>query len=108
MLVGLLHGDVRHEPRRGGAVPVVLARLEEDPVAGADGLDRPAFALAEADALGDPDRLTVRVRVPGGAGAGSEVDGRSADPPAAGGRGDRVDLDVAGEPLARTATGVEG
>ena len=32
-------------------------------------LDRAAFALAEADALGDEDRLAVRVGVPGGAGA---------------------------------------
>ena len=53
--------------RLAGAVPVLLARLEEDAVAGPDQLDRAAAALAEADALGDPDRLAVRVRVPGGA-----------------------------------------
>jgi hypothetical protein len=44
---------------------VVLIRLEEDAVAGADDLDRAALALAETDALGDPDRLPARVRVPG-------------------------------------------
>src|SRR3954454_20851619 len=49
-LVVLLHGDVDHEAVRGGAVPVVLARLEEDTVAGADRLDRAAFALAESGA----------------------------------------------------------
>ena len=45
-LVVLLHGEVDHEAVRGGAVPVVLAGLEEDAVAGADDLDRPALALA--------------------------------------------------------------
>ena len=35
-LVVLLHGDVDHEAVRRGAVPVVLAGLEEDAVAGAD------------------------------------------------------------------------
>jgi hypothetical protein len=44
---------------------MVLAGLEEDSVAGADLLDRSALALAEADALGDEDRLAVRVGVPG-------------------------------------------
>jgi hypothetical protein len=48
LVVGLLEGEVRHEPGRGGAVPVVLARLEEDAVAGPDHLDPAAFALAEA------------------------------------------------------------
>src|SRR4029453_9722439 len=56
-LVVLLHGDVGHEAVRGRAVPVVLAGLEEDAVAGPDELDRAAFALAEAEALGDEDRL---------------------------------------------------
>jgi hypothetical protein len=59
---------------------VFLARLEEDAVAGADDLDRVAAPLAEAYALGDPDRLAVRVRVPGGARAWHEVDAARADP----------------------------
>ena len=79
VLVVLLHGDVGHEPVRRGAVPVVLAGLEEDAVAGADDLDRAALALAEADALGDEDRLAVRVRVPGGSRAGREVDERGGE-----------------------------
>ena len=45
------HRDVGHEAGRRRAVPVLLARLEEDAVAGADHLDRPAAPLAEADAL---------------------------------------------------------
>jgi hypothetical protein len=66
----LLHGDVGHEPVRGGSVPVVLAGLEEDSVAGADDLDWAALSLAEAGAFGEVDRLAVGVGVPGGAGAG--------------------------------------
>ena len=46
-LIVLLHGDVDHEAIGRGAVPVVLAGLEEDAVAGADGLDQAAFALAQ-------------------------------------------------------------
>src|SRR3954465_10376738 len=62
-LVELLHRDVGHEAVRCGAVPVVLARLEEDAVAGAERLDGAALEPAEADALGDEDRLAVRVGV---------------------------------------------
>src|SRR3954447_16216617 len=50
--VVLLHGDVGHEVVGGGAVPVVLAPLEEDAVAGPDDLDAAARALAAPDALG--------------------------------------------------------
>src|SRR4051795_874560 len=56
-LVVLVDGDVSHEAVGGGAVPVVLAGLEEDAVAGPDLLDRPAFALAPADALDDEDGM---------------------------------------------------
>ena len=65
---------MRHETRRAGAVPVGLARLEEHPVARTDHLDRAALALAQADALQHPDRLPVRMGVPGGARARREVD----------------------------------
>src|SRR5579875_4082556 len=68
-LVGLLDRDVNHEAVRDGAMPVVLARLEEHAVAGADHLGRGALALAEPDPLGDEDRLAVRMGVPGGAGS---------------------------------------
>jgi hypothetical protein len=37
----------------GGAMPVVLAGLEEDAAPRPDHLDRPAAALAQAHALGD-------------------------------------------------------
>src|SRR5690242_4039059 len=78
-LVVLMHGDVDHEAVRGGAVPVVLAGLEEDAVAGPDDLDGAALALAQADALRDEDRLAVGVGVPGGPGAGREMDARGGE-----------------------------
>src|SRR3954449_2664259 len=99
--VVLLHGDVDHEAVRSGAVPRVLAGLEEDAVTGADELDWPALALAEADALGDEDRLAVGVGVPGGARAGREVHDRRGEGGGAVGGGDGVDVDVAGEPVSR-------
>ena len=51
-------------------MPVILARLEEHAVAGADDFDGSALALAEADALGDEDGLACgwvchAVRAPG-------------------------------------------
>ena len=73
-VVDLQHREVRHEAVGGGAVPVLLAGLEEDAVARADDLDRPAAALAEADAFGDVDGLAVGVRVPGCSRARREVD----------------------------------
>src|SRR3954449_400980 len=73
-LVVLLHGDVGHEAVGGGAVPVVLAGLEEDAVAGPDDLDRAALALAEAGTLGDVDGLAVRMGVPRRARSRREVD----------------------------------
>jgi hypothetical protein len=90
---------VDHEAVGRGAVPVVLARFEEDAVAGTDDLDGPAFALTEADPLGDEDRLAVRVGVPGGARAGREVDRRRRERGRPRRSGDGVDVDVAGEPV---------
>src|SRR5919204_4527815 len=107
LLARLLEREVRHEAGRRGAVPVVLARLEEDAVARADDLDRAAAPLAQADALGDVDGLAVRVRVPGRPRAGREVDARRAQERRAGRHGDPIDEDGAGEPLARPATGLK-
>ena len=49
---------------RGGAVPVILPRLEEHAVAGPDDLDRPAAPLCEPHAFDDVDRLAVRMGMP--------------------------------------------
>jgi hypothetical protein len=53
--ITLVDRDVHHETGGGGAVSVLLVGLDEDAVAGTDDLDRPAAALAEADALRDED-----------------------------------------------------
>ncbi len=92
-----------------GAAPceVVLAGLEEDAIAGLDDLDRAAFALAEPDAFGDEDRLAVGVPVPGGPCAGREVHGGGGERGRAGGGGDGVDVDVAGELGGRPLLGVD-
>src|SRR2546429_1505471 len=87
------------KPRWGGAVPVVLAWLEEDAIARPNQLDRPAFPLAHANALGDPDRLTERVRMPGGARPGGEMHRRSADRRRLRRRSHGVDKDRPGEPV---------
>src|SRR5439155_21082174 len=97
----LLDGEVRHRRGRGGAVPVLLAGREPDNVAGADLLDRPAPALAAADAAGHDQRLAERVGVPGGAGAGFEGDAGPGDAGRRGRREQRVDADRAGEPIRR-------
>src|SRR3954447_13535482 len=106
-LVVLLHRDVRHEAVGRGAVPVVLARLEEDPVAGPDDLDWASLALAEADALGDEDRLSVGMCVPRGPRTGCEVHERRGEGRAPSWRGDGVDVDVAGEPVGRAFLGLD-
>src|SRR5207253_8626359 len=87
--------------------PVVLTRLEEDAVARADHLDRPALALAEADTLGDPDGLAVRVGMPSGAGAGGEVDACGADRRRLRRCGHRVDEHRPREPVARPGVRLE-
>src|SRR2546423_15681442 len=52
LVVDVEHREVGHEAVGRGAVPVLLARLEEGAVAGADHLDVAAAPLAGADALG--------------------------------------------------------
>src|SRR6476469_3357522 len=70
-------------------------------------LDRAAAALAQADALEHPDRLAVRMRVPGSARAGCEVDAARVHTRTVGRCGDRIDVDRAGEPVLRTRGGAE-
>jgi hypothetical protein len=42
LVVDLLYGEVGHEAVRRRSVPVAFARLEENAIAGADDLNRPA------------------------------------------------------------------
>jgi len=98
------YGDMRHHPVWRSAVPMVLVRFEKDAVARVDDLDRTTFALAEPDPLGYPDRLAVRMRVPGCSSAGREMDG---DCPEGRSIGDCVDEHRAGEPVPRASEGVD-
>src|SRR5215218_1162041 len=104
-VVGLLHGEVGHEAVRRRAVPVVLPWLEED-VTWAYGLDRAAAALAQSGALRHVDRLAVGMGVPGRPCTGCEVDVDRPQPGGVGGDSDRVEVDRAGEPLARSGASV--
>src|SRR5919202_660454 len=106
-VVYLHHREVGHEAVWGGAVPVILAGLEEHAVARADHLDRSAAPLREADALGDVDGLAVRVGVPRGSRARGEVDAARLQARGTRRRRDRVDIDRAGEPLARPRRGLD-
>ena len=75
LLVRLVDREVDHEPAGSGAVPMLLVGLEEDAVTGADDLDGPDAALAEAHAFGDEHRLAERVPVPMRPGAGNSSEG---------------------------------
>src|SRR5918997_5155383 len=105
-VVGLLHRYVGHEAVRGGPVPVVLARLEEDALARADNLGISAATLAEAHALGDVDGLPEWVSVPRGPRARREVDAGGPEAGRLRGRGEGVDVYRAGEPLVRPGSGL--
>jgi hypothetical protein len=74
LVVNLEHREMGHEVGGGGAMPVLLTRLEEDAVARADDLDGAAAPLHAAHTLCDVDGLAVGVGVPGCAGARREVD----------------------------------
>lgn len=79
VVVGFLHRYVGHESVGGRAVPVVLAGLDVDDVAGADLLWLATSSADQPDAVGDVEGLTLRMVMPGGAGARSEPDVCAAD-----------------------------
>src|SRR3954452_2515762 len=97
LVVCFLDGDVRHEPVRCGAVPVLLAWFDVDHIAGTD-LVHLAAARDVADAVGHIQCLAVGVGVPRRPGAGGEPHVRAADRGLFVGIADAVDVDGAGEP----------
>src|SRR3954469_13948495 len=68
-------GEVGHEVVVAGAVPVLLRVVGVVDVAGAELDDVVAAPLDEPAAFGHVEGLSTVVGVPGGAGAGSEVNG---------------------------------
>ena len=93
-----------HGRRSRCAVPVLLARLEPDYVAGTDFLDGAALALHPAATACHDEGLAERMRMPGGPGAGFKRHQGHTD---AGGLGwivQGVDPDRTGEPVGRPLT----
>src|SRR5712691_817206 len=104
--VDIEHGQVRHEVVWRRTVPVMLAGLEEHAIAGSDDLDLAAATLRDADPFDAKDGLTVRVRVPRGTSARREMNAARSQPRRAGRDRNGVDVNRAGEPLARSGVGL--
>src|SRR3982074_3070880 len=75
---GFLNGHVRHRGRGGCPVPMLLAGRKPHDVPWPDFLDGPALALGAAQARRHDQRLTERMRVPGGSRARLARDARAA------------------------------
>src|SRR2546427_1832425 len=98
----LLDRDVRHRAVRRGAMPMLLSRRTRDHISGVDFFDGTSPALHEAAASGHNERLTQRMRMPGGAGAGLERDARTLHAPRSACLEQRFDAHLAGEPFLRS------
>jgi len=96
-----LDGDVAHGGVRRRPVPVLLAGRASDDLAGADFLNRAAFALHPAAAEGDDQRLSGRMGVSGGADARLEGDMATAGRAGVFRGKERIDADCPREPLGR-------
>src|SRR5882724_524876 len=103
-----LNGDMAHRRGAGRAVPMLLAGFEPDHVAGTDFLDRATLALHPAEAGGDDQRLTKRMRVPRGASAGLEGDAGAANPRRLQGFDQGIDAHLACEIVRRSCAGGPG
>ena len=106
LVVGFLHGDVGHEAVGCGSMPMLLAGFDVDDVAGPDLDDFSAAVGDEPDAVGDVQRLALGVGMPGGASPGGEADVCAADRGLVVRVSDGVDVDVAGEPVGWSASGL--
>src|SRR5438270_11017613 len=98
-IVHLLHRDMRHEPVRHRAMPVLLARLKEDTVARPDHLYPVTSPLTKAGAFEDPDRLPVRMLVPRRPRPGGEMHRGSTERGGVRRYRNRADVDGPAEPI---------
>src|SRR3954452_7324129 len=71
---GFLNGDVAHSGGRRRAVPVLQPRRKPHNIAGPHLLDGAAVALHPSQSRGDDQRLSERMRMPGGPGTRLEGD----------------------------------
>src|SRR6202162_4965105 len=92
-------GEMGHEVVRRSPVPVLLFGWGSNDVARPDLSDGFTPGLHQTDAVGDVERLSEGVRMPGGAGTGAEADGVHPGPRRRYAGIDRIDPDVAGEHL---------
>ena len=98
----LPQGQVAHEVIRRCPVPVPLPRRRRDRVAGPDLDDLPAACLGPPDALEDVQGLAKGMGMPGVAGTRREVHDARAEVRGHLVVGDRIEPDLANEPVRRT------
>jgi len=100
-----LNGDVRHRGRWRSAVPMLLVRRKPDHVARPDFFDRTTLALRPAEPGGDDQRLTERMRMPGGASTRLERDACATNARRFRRFEQRIDSHCAGEPISGSFSG---
>ena len=101
----LLDGEVAHPSRRGGPMPVLLARFEPDQVTRADLFNTGTLALQPTKTRRDDQCLPERRSVPSGARTRLENDQCSRDPGRLGRAEQGIDADSASELLGQTLVG---
>ena len=94
-----LDGDMGHGGGESGPVPVFFAGGKPDDIAGTDLLDGRAFALSQAAAGGDDQRLAERVGMPCGSRARLEGDACTLNECWIRSLEERIDPYCAGEPI---------
>src|SRR5207244_8125181 len=97
-----LNGNMRHRRSRSSAVPMFFVRRKPDHIARPDFLDRSAFALRPPEARRYDQRLTYRMRMPGGASTRFERDARAANTRRVGRLEQRINAHRTGTPIHRS------
>jgi len=95
------YGDMCHGIVGSRAVPMFDVHRDPDNIALIHFFNLSAPFLKPTPALGNDERLTQWVRMPGSTGAGFKRDGGAADPGGFGGLKRRINSDVAGKIIFR-------